>query len=64
MTEMYAKPGPPLARAFNVVGLVGCLVLAFTLPVEAVAAALAMFAIGLGGRWIIRRRAGRARSAA
>ncbi|HYJ70766.1 MAG TPA: APC family permease [Nocardioidaceae bacterium] len=44
-------------RAFNVVGLVGCVVLAFTLPVDAVVAGLAMFAIGLGGRWLLRRTA-------
>jgi basic amino acid/polyamine antiporter, APA family len=51
-------------RAFNAVGLVGCVVLAFTLPIDAVAAGVAMFTIGLGGRWLIRRRAGRARPAA
>ena len=44
-------------RAFNFVGLVGCVVLAFTLPVDAVVAGLAMFAIGLGGRWLLRRTA-------
>jgi APA family basic amino acid/polyamine antiporter len=37
-------------RAFNFVGVAGCLVLVATLPWEAVVAGLAMFAVGLGGR--------------
>jgi basic amino acid/polyamine antiporter, APA family len=45
-------------RALNVLGLVGCVGLAFTLPPGAVGAGLAMFAIGLGGRAVVRRRAG------
>jgi APA family basic amino acid/polyamine antiporter len=51
-------------RALNLLGLAGCVVLAFTLPADAVVAGVAIFAIGLGGRWLIRRRAGRARPAA
>jgi len=42
-------------RAFNLLGLVGCLVLVATLPVQAVMGGLLMFGIGLGGRWIVLR---------
>jgi APA family basic amino acid/polyamine antiporter len=42
-------------RALNVVGLVGCLVLVLTLPVQAVVAGVVMFAIGLAGREIVGR---------
>jgi basic amino acid/polyamine antiporter, APA family len=45
-------------RAVNAVGLVGCTALVATLPVRAVAVGLAMFAIGLAWRVIIRRRGG------
>lgn len=41
-------------RAFNVVGLLGCAALAFTLPASAVIAGLVMFAVGLGGRAVLR----------
>ncbi len=44
-------------RALNVVGLVGCVTLVATLPLSAVVAGLAMFAIGLAWRVVIRRRA-------
>jgi APA family basic amino acid/polyamine antiporter len=37
-------------RALNVVGALGCAVLAFTLPVSAVLAGLAVFAVGVVGR--------------
>jgi APA family basic amino acid/polyamine antiporter len=40
-------------RAFNVVGLVGCLTLVATLPVASVAAGVAVLAVGLGGRALI-----------
>ena len=43
-------------RALDVVGLVGCVVLVATLPVESVVAGIAMFALGVGGRWIVFRR--------
>jgi APA family basic amino acid/polyamine antiporter len=43
-------------RWLNVFGVVGCAVLAVTLPTAAVVAGLAMFAVGLGGRWVVRRR--------
>jgi basic amino acid/polyamine antiporter, APA family len=43
-------------RALNAVGLVGCATLVATLPVRAVALGLAMFAVGLAWRVIIRRR--------
>jgi APA family basic amino acid/polyamine antiporter len=39
-------------RAFNVLGLAGCLVLVVTLPPGAVIAGLAMFAVGIGWRLI------------
>jgi len=44
-------------RALNAIGLVGCVMLVATLPVTAVVAGLAMFAIGLAWRVVIRRRA-------
>jgi len=37
-------------KALNIVGLVGCLVLAATLPLGSVLVGLAVFAVGLGGR--------------
>lgn len=40
-------------RALNVAGLIGCIVLVATLPVESVVAGLAMFAVGLGARWVV-----------
>jgi APA family basic amino acid/polyamine antiporter len=36
----------------NVIGLVGCALLVVTLPVEAVLAGVAMFAIGVIGRFV------------
>ena len=42
-------------RALNVAGLLGCLVLVATLPVQAVLAGLAMFAVGLAG-WLLASR--------
>lgn len=41
-------------RTLNVIGLVGCLVLVATLPGTAIVAGLAMFAIGLVGRALLR----------
>lgn len=43
-------------RALNVIGLVGCLVLVATLPVQSVIIGLTVFAIGILGRAIILRR--------
>jgi APA family basic amino acid/polyamine antiporter len=43
-------------RWLNAAGLVGCLVLVAALPWESVLAGMGMFAIGLGGRWLLRRR--------
>jgi APA family basic amino acid/polyamine antiporter len=43
-------------RALNVVGLVGCVVLVATLPIESVLAGMLMFAVGLAGRWLARTR--------
>jgi APA family basic amino acid/polyamine antiporter len=47
---------PPVVRRWprwlNIAGLTGCLLLAATLPVTAVLASLAVFAIGLAGRWL------------
>ena len=37
-------------RAFNVVGLVGCVTLVASLPIQSTVAGLVVFAIGLGGR--------------
>jgi basic amino acid/polyamine antiporter, APA family len=42
-------------RWLNALGLIGCLVLVATLPVPSVLAGIAMFAIGLGGRFLLRR---------
>jgi APA family basic amino acid/polyamine antiporter len=42
-------------RWLNALGVVGCLVLVATLPWQAVLAGIAMFAVGLGGRWLLRR---------
>jgi APA family basic amino acid/polyamine antiporter len=39
-------------RTLNVIGLAGCALLVFTLPVEAVLAGVAMFAIGVIGRFV------------
>jgi len=44
-------------RALNAIGLVGCVTLVATLPFGAVVAGLAMFAVGLAWRVVIRRRA-------
>jgi basic amino acid/polyamine antiporter, APA family len=44
-------------RALNAAGLVGCVTLVATLPFSAVVAGLAMFAVGLAWRLVIRRRA-------
>ncbi len=43
-------------RGLNVLGLVGCLALVVTLPWQSVLAGIAMFALGLAGRWLILRR--------
>jgi APA family basic amino acid/polyamine antiporter len=43
-------------RALNAIGLIGCLVLVATLPVSSILAGLAMFAIGLAGRFLVLRR--------
>ena len=49
-------------RALNVAGLVGCLVLVATLPLDSVAVGITVVAVGLGGRWLVlRRRESRAR---
>jgi basic amino acid/polyamine antiporter, APA family len=44
-------------RALNALGLVGCVTLVVTLPVDAVLAGLAMFAAGVAWRLIVQRRA-------
>ena len=44
-------------RALNAIGLVGCVTLVATLPFGAVVAGLAMFAVGLAWRAVMRRRA-------
>jgi APA family basic amino acid/polyamine antiporter len=46
-------------RWLNLLGVAGCLVLVATLPWPSVLAGLAMFAIGLAGRWAVLRRRGR-----
>jgi APA family basic amino acid/polyamine antiporter len=43
-------------RWLNALGVGGCLVLVATLPVQSVLAGIAMFAVGLGGRWLLLRR--------
>ncbi len=43
-------------RALNVVGLLGCLVLVATLPAVSVLVGLAVLAVGLAGRWLVRWR--------
>jgi APA family basic amino acid/polyamine antiporter len=43
-------------RWLNILGLVGCLVLAAALPIGSVLAGLALLAIGLLGRLIVLRR--------
>lgn len=43
-------------RAVNVLGLVLCLVIAFTLPAASVGAMTGVFLIGLGGRWFVQSR--------
>src|SRR6266508_1801859 len=42
-------------RAMNVLGMVGCVVLAVTLPPASIAAAAGVLAVGLGGRWLVAR---------
>ena len=42
-------------RWLNLLGAAGCLVLVATLPWQSVLAGLGMFALGLAGRWLIRR---------
>ncbi|MQA01347.1 MAG: amino acid permease [Streptosporangiales bacterium] len=42
-------------RALNVLGVVGCVTLAATLPVTAVLAGVGVFAVGLVGRLVVRR---------
>ncbi|WP_229667035.1 APC family permease [Micrococcus flavus] len=43
-------------RAANVLGLVLCLVIAFTLPAASVGAMVGVFLIGVGGRWFLQTR--------
>lgn len=43
-------------RALHQFGFVGCLVLVATLPWQSVLAGLVMFAVGMGGRWLVRHR--------
>jgi APA family basic amino acid/polyamine antiporter len=45
-------------RALNVIGLVACGALVVALPLSAVAAGLAVLAVGLAGRLILRREPG------
>jgi len=42
-------------QALNVLGMVGCVVLAVTLPPASIAAAAGVLAVGLGGRWLVAR---------
>ncbi|HEY7018672.1 MAG TPA: APC family permease [Gaiellaceae bacterium] len=53
----YTQPGERRRwpRALNVVGLVACAVLVVTLPVSAVVAGVAVLAVGLVGRLLLRR---------
>ena len=50
-------------RWLNGLGLVGCVVLAFTLPPLAVGIGVAVFAVGLAGRWLVQRHRSAQRSA-
>lgn len=43
-------------RALQVVGMIGCVSLVATLPMASLIAGLALFAVGLAGRWVILRR--------
>jgi APA family basic amino acid/polyamine antiporter len=43
-------------RILQIVGAAGCAVLVVTLPVVSVIAGIAVFAIGLAGRWVVLRR--------
>ncbi|NYD52748.1 APA family basic amino acid/polyamine antiporter [Actinomadura luteofluorescens] len=43
-------------RALNVLGAAGCVVLVAALPWTSVLAGAVMFAVGLGGRWLVLRR--------
>ncbi|WP_144791607.1 APC family permease [Kocuria palustris] len=45
-------------RALNIVGLIGCLLLAFTLPWQSVVVMLAVFAVGFAGRAAVLSRRG------
>jgi APA family basic amino acid/polyamine antiporter len=42
-------------RVLNVLGLVGCVGLVVALPVSAIVAGVAVLAVGLGGRALVRR---------
>lgn len=44
-------------RALNLIGLLGCLTLVATLPASSIGAGLLVFAIGLGGRAVVRHTA-------
>lgn len=44
-------------RTLNLIGLLGCLTLVATLPARSIGAGLLVFAIGLGGRAVVRRTA-------
>jgi basic amino acid/polyamine antiporter, APA family len=50
-----------MPRGLTVLGIVGCLALAATLPWTSVVAGLAVFAIGLAGRALLGVRSGRSR---
>lgn len=43
-------------RLLNIVGLIGCVVLVVTLPLQSILAGIIMFAIGLVGRFVILRK--------
>lgn len=43
-------------RGLNIVGLIGCLLLAFTLPWQSVAVMIGIFAVGFAGRAIVLNR--------
>ncbi|KAA1252075.1 APC family permease [Mycobacterium simiae] len=52
----YTLPSRSWLRIVAVGGLIGCLVLVVTLPWESIGAGLGMFALGVGGRWLVLRR--------